>query len=412
MPDPCCSGSSGRSAWTAASWCFLRVMDHLPQHTFRRCVARYSRRSQGQTVRVQRAVPRVHGLRPADLPRQPLRDVETCLGGPRAPSSTTWASARRWRATRSPTPIRCATGRIYADFAQALIAIARRLYADAFGVDLAQTVYALDATTIDLSLSVFPWAHFKKTKGAIKLHTLLEHLRGPIRASSISATASCTTPTCLRPAAARGGRAPSTSSIAGAISTLHRTLITRLAGAGRGLLRDPRPRQYPPAPPLFSPGSTRAPAAAPACDQIVGGARWRLLRARLSRQAPAHQVSRPRPCQDLRLSHQQLCSAGPDHRPAVPLPLGQIELFFKWIKQHLARIQGVLRRVSENAVRTQIWIALSGLRPWSRSSRKRLCSSTSASTQFSRSSASPGTFERSPLPQILSGKDDIPQTRT
>jgi len=70
--------------------------------------------------------------------------------------------------------------RIYCDFAQSLIGIARRLYADeAFGVDLKDTVYALDATTIDLCLSVFPWAPFRSTKAAVKMHTLLD-LRGNI----------------------------------------------------------------------------------------------------------------------------------------------------------------------------------------------------------------------------------------
>ena len=70
--------------------------------------------------------------------------------------------------------------RIYADFAQSLISIARRLYAnDSFGIDLADTVYALDATTIDLCLSVFPWAPFRSTKAAVKMHTLLD-LRGNI----------------------------------------------------------------------------------------------------------------------------------------------------------------------------------------------------------------------------------------
>tara|TARA_B100001964_G_C14256606_1_gene612806 strand:+ start:933 stop:1274 length:342 start_codon:yes stop_codon:yes gene_type:complete len=70
--------------------------------------------------------------------------------------------------------------RIYADFAQALINTARKLYAnDSFSVDLNQTVYALDSTTIDLCLSLFPWAQFRKRKSAIKLHTLLD-LKGSI----------------------------------------------------------------------------------------------------------------------------------------------------------------------------------------------------------------------------------------
>ena len=71
--------------------------------------------------------------------------------------------------------------RIHADFAQSLISIARRLYVgESFGVDLANTLYALDATTIDLYLSVFPWAPFRSTKAAVKMHTLLD-LRGNIQ---------------------------------------------------------------------------------------------------------------------------------------------------------------------------------------------------------------------------------------
>jgi hypothetical protein len=111
--------------------------------------------------------------------RESLRDIEACLSaqaaklyymGIRAPvSRSTLADANEAR-----------DWRIYADFAQALIAQARKLYAqDSFGVDLSNTVYALDATTIDLCLSVFPWAPFRSTKAAVKLHTLLD-LRGAI----------------------------------------------------------------------------------------------------------------------------------------------------------------------------------------------------------------------------------------
>src|SRR5690606_25809659 len=111
--------------------------------------------------------------------RESLRDIETSLGavperlyhmGLRShPSRSTLADAnekRNWR--------------IYADFAQVLIHEARRLYAEeSFGVELKETVYALDSTTIDLCLSLFPWAPFRRTKAAIKLHTLLD-LRGNI----------------------------------------------------------------------------------------------------------------------------------------------------------------------------------------------------------------------------------------
>jgi hypothetical protein len=111
--------------------------------------------------------------------RESLRDIEACLRAQRNKlyhigirsiiSRNTLANANKVR-----------DWRIYAEFAHSLINTARRLYAgDDFGVELDQTVYALDSTTIDLCLSVFPWAKFKKTKGAIKLHTLLD-LRGSI----------------------------------------------------------------------------------------------------------------------------------------------------------------------------------------------------------------------------------------
>ncbi len=111
--------------------------------------------------------------------RESLRDIEACLRAQQAKlyhmgirghvSRTTLADANEKR-----------DWRIYADFAQALIAIARPLYAkEDFGLELAQTVYALDSTTIDLCLSVFPWAPFQRSKAAVKLHTLLD-LRGSI----------------------------------------------------------------------------------------------------------------------------------------------------------------------------------------------------------------------------------------
>ena len=111
--------------------------------------------------------------------RESLRDIEACL---RAQSSKLYhlgfrcAIARNTLANANAVRDR----RIYADFAQHLIGIARRLYAnDLLALDLDETVYALDSTTIDLCLSVFPWAPFRSTKAAVKLHTLLD-LRGSI----------------------------------------------------------------------------------------------------------------------------------------------------------------------------------------------------------------------------------------
>jgi hypothetical protein len=111
--------------------------------------------------------------------RESLRDIEACL---QAQSSKLYHMGLRSSISRSTLADanEQRDWRIYADFAQALIKIARPLYAgDELGLDLRNTVYALDASTIDLCLSVFPWALFRSTKSAVKLHTLLD-LRGNI----------------------------------------------------------------------------------------------------------------------------------------------------------------------------------------------------------------------------------------
>jgi len=111
--------------------------------------------------------------------RESLRDIETCLG---AVESKLYHAGFRGRVTRSTLADanRAHDWRIYADFARVLIRRARTLYAqEPFGVELEETVYALDSTTIDLCLSLFPWAAFRRRKGAVKLHTLLD-LRGSI----------------------------------------------------------------------------------------------------------------------------------------------------------------------------------------------------------------------------------------
>ena len=108
--------------------------------------------------------------------RESLRDIEACLARS-PPSSTTWASARR-SPQRWPTPTKRATGASTTNSRRLIVR--PRLYAkESFGVDLSETVYALDSTTIDLCLSLFPWAPFRATKAAVKLHTLLD-LRGAI----------------------------------------------------------------------------------------------------------------------------------------------------------------------------------------------------------------------------------------
>ena len=156
---------------------FAQVMDHLPMHTFRQAVRRYG------GDRYVKSFP-CHSqflcMAFAQLTyRESLRDIEVCMRAQRRKlyhlgirntvSRNTLANANKQR-----------DWRIYAEVAQELIRIARPMYADEdLGLDLDNTVFALDASTIDLCLSVFPWAPFRSTKAAVKLHTLLD-LRGPI----------------------------------------------------------------------------------------------------------------------------------------------------------------------------------------------------------------------------------------
>ena len=156
---------------------FSQLMDCLPWSTFARIVARYRWRPLGADVS---CAEQYRAMAFAQLTyRESLRDIEACLSaqpaklchmgfrGPVRRSTLADANeARDWR--------------IYAEFAQRLIAQARRLYAgESLLADLDNTVYALDSTTIDLCLSLFPWAHFRSTKAAVKMHTLLD-LRGNI----------------------------------------------------------------------------------------------------------------------------------------------------------------------------------------------------------------------------------------
>lgn len=158
---------------------FSQVMDHLPMHTFRRCVDRYEG---NYKIKSFSCLDQYLSLSFAQLTyRESLRDIEACL---RAQQTKLYHMGIRGQVSRNTLAHANETRdwKIYADFAQSLIHVARRLYADdKFGVELKNTVYALDSSTIDLCLSMFPWARFRQHKGAVKLHTLLD-LRGPIPA--------------------------------------------------------------------------------------------------------------------------------------------------------------------------------------------------------------------------------------
>lgn len=156
---------------------FSQITAHLPMYTFQRCVKRYRG---NHKIKNFTCLDQYLCMAFAQITfRESLRDIGACLraqqnklyhmGIKSTVSRNTLANANKVR-----------DWRIYADFAQKLISTARRLYLDdSFDLELQNTAYALDASTIDLCLNVFPWARFRKTKAAIKLHTLLD-LRGNI----------------------------------------------------------------------------------------------------------------------------------------------------------------------------------------------------------------------------------------
>jgi len=156
---------------------FSQIMDFAPSFHFQQCVARYNGNYKVITFT---CLDQFLCMAFAQLTyRESLRDIEACL---RVAKSKLYHMGIRGNISRNTLAHANENRdwRIYADFAQVLIKIARELYANEdFGLELRNTVYAFDSTTIDLCLSVFPWANFRKTKAAVKLHTLLD-LRGNI----------------------------------------------------------------------------------------------------------------------------------------------------------------------------------------------------------------------------------------
>ena len=151
---------------------FSQVMDFMPMHTFRRCVTRY----QGDyKVKKFTCLDQYLCMAFAQITyRESLRDIEICL---RAQEQKLYHMGIRGKVSRSTIADanEQRNWNIYADLAYSLINMARKLYSnESFAFELEQTAYALDATTIDLCLSMFPWANFRQNKGAIKLHTLLD----------------------------------------------------------------------------------------------------------------------------------------------------------------------------------------------------------------------------------------------
>ena len=322
---------------------FAQLMDFLPWTTFNRIVTRYSG---DRRVRTLTCTEQFRILAFAQLTyRESLRDIEVCLAaqsgklyhmGLRQPvARATLADANESR-----------DWRIYADFAQRLIAQARALYVtEPFGVDLTNTVYALDATTIDLCLSVFPWAHFRQTKAAVKLHTLLD-LRGNI-------------PTFIHISDGKMGDVNVLDILmpeAGAFYVMDRGYIdfARLHGLHQArAMFVTRAKSNMRSRRVYSAPTDRKTGVI--CDQTIA-----LPGVKASKDYPSH-LRRIR-FKDPELGKTLVFLTNDFQLPALTIcalykSRWQVELFFKWIKQHLRIKQ--FYGTSENAVKTQIWIAVS-----------------------------------------------------
>jgi len=322
---------------------FAQLMHHLPLTTFRRCVIRY--RGEFKVKSFSR-LDQFLCMAFAQLTyRESLRDIEVCL---RAQSSKLYHLGIRSAVARNTLANANAVRdwRIYADFAQSLIGIARRLYLqEPFGVDLQETVYALDATTIDLCLSVFPWAHFRSTKAAVKMHTLLD-LRGNIPSFIHISNGK------LHDVHALDMLLPEP----GAIYVMDRAYVDFarlhvLHEAGAFFVT--RAKSNLDAHRVYSAPADRS--AGVICDQTIAMDGYLT-----QRHYPAH-LRRIR-FKDPETGKTLIFLTNQVTLPALTIcalykSRWQVELFFKWIKQHLRIKQ--FYGVSENAVKTQIWIAVS-----------------------------------------------------
>jgi len=322
---------------------FAQLMDFLPWTIFARIVERYGG---DRYVKSLRCTEHFRVMAFAQLTyRESLRDIEACLS----------AQASKLYHMGFREPIRRSTlsdaneardWRIYADFAQVLIRQARKLYAaDSFGVELADTVYALDSTTIDLCLSVFPWAPFRATKAAVKMHTLLD-LRGAI-------------PSFLH---ISDGKLHDVNVLdllipeAGAIYVMDRGYLDFerlhvLHQAGAFFVT--RAKSNLDARRLYSAPTDRA--SGIICDQTIA------LNGYYSRQHYPDHLRRIR-LRDSESIRTLVFLSNQFALPAITIcalykARWHVELFFKWVKQHLRikRFYGT----SENAVKSQIWIAVS-----------------------------------------------------
>ena len=322
---------------------FSQLMELLSRHEFNTCVRRYDGEYgvRGFSCRDQFLCMAYARL----TFRESLRDIETCLRSHRPKLYHAGFRGRIARSTLADAN-RSRDWRIYADFAQVLIDRARRLYAaDDFGLTLEQTVYALDSTTIDLCLSLFPWAPFRRRKAAVKLHTLID-LRGNI-------------PTFVH------------------VSSGKRHDVTVLdelpieAGAfyvmDRGYLDFGRLNRLHRRSAFFITRSKRNLDAARRRSRKVDKTTGLRCDQTIALQGPLVSKKYPEPLRrisyvDPERGRRLVFLTNNFDLPALTVAQlyrsrWQVELFFRWIKQHL-RIKAFLGN-TDNAVKTQVWIALS-----------------------------------------------------
>src|SRR5277367_184561 len=319
---------------------FAQLMEFVPWTTFARLVERYCG---DHRVRTLTCAEQYRAMAFAQLTyRESLRDIETCLS---AQTAKLYHMGFREPVRRSTLADANETRdwRIYAALAQTLIVQARKLYAgEDLGLDLKNTVYALDSTTIALSLSVFPWAHFRSTKSAVKMHTLLD-LRGDIPSFIHISDGK------LHDVHALDMLVPE----AGAIYVMDRRFgpFAR-AASGRSFFVT-RAKSNLSAHRVYSAATDRT-------TGVIADQTITLDGHYTSKDYPMH-LRRVR-FRDPKTGKTLVFLTNRTALPALTIcdlykSRWQVELFFKWIKQHLRIKQ--FYGTSENAVKTQIWIAVS-----------------------------------------------------
>ena len=372
---------------------FAQIMDFVPWTSFTRIVARHGGDS---GVRRLSCTEQFRAMAFAQLTyRESLRDIEACL---LVNQSKLYGMGFRTLVRRS-TLADANEGRnwrIWADLTAVLIRRARKLYCnDSFGVELANTVYALDATTIDLCLSLFPWAPFRSTKAAVKLHTLLD-LRGSIPAFIYISDGKTHEVSVLDLLPAE----------AGAFYLMDRGYLdfSRLYALHQaGAFFVTRAKRGMNARRVYSMPTDRA--TGMICDQRIA------LNGHYSAKAYPDQLRRIR-FKDPESGKTLVFLTNNTALPASTIAAlyksrWQVELFFKWIKQHL-RIKRFIGN-SENAVKTQIWCALATY-VLIAIIKKELQIDASLYTLLQILSVS--VFEKTQLQQAFAGMDNISEEAT